>query len=266
MGMSPLLPDSFSIQSPNDVLPFYHQLLEKSISSVVEFEEFLKHVSELESAVSEDMAWRYIRMTCDTSNKDYEQAYLTFVQEIQPQLAPLEDALNNKIVQSPFVTDLESKDEAFRIYFRSLRGAVELFREENIPLQTEIQTLSQEYSAVQGSLQIEWEGKQITLQQASNLLLETNRELRKVVWEKITAARLSRAEELEALFSKQVALRHRIAINAGFNNYRDYTFKSLGRYDYTVDHCKQFHSSVETAVVPLLRRLTQKKKRSSSIG
>lgn len=260
MGMSPLLPDSFSIQSPNDVLPFYHQLLEKSISSVVEFEEFLKHVSELESAVSEDMAWRYIRMTCDTSNKDYEQAYLTFVQEIQPQLAPLEDALNNKIVQSPFVTDLESKDEAFRIYFRSLRGAVELFREENIPLQTEIQTLSQEYSAVQGSLQIEWEGKQITLQQASNLLLETNRELRKVVWEKITAARLSRAEELEALFSKQVALRHRIAINAGFNNYRDYTFKSLGRYDYTVDHCKQFHSSVETAVVPLLRRLTQKRK------
>ena len=256
----PLLPNPFVIQSPNDILPFYHQLLDRSISNTQEFETFLADVSELESAVSEDMAWRYIRMTCDTANKDHEQAYLLFVQDIQPQLAPLEDALNKKIIQSDFVPELESKDESYGIYFRSLRGAVELFREENIALQTEIQTLAQEYSAIQGSLQIEWEGKPITLQQASNLLLETNREVRQNIWEKITAARLSKAAELETLFSKQVSLRHQIAVNAGFNNYRDYTFKSLGRYDYTVEHCKQFHTSVESAVVPLLRKITQKRK------
>lgn len=256
----PLLPNPIVIQSPNDILPFYHQLLDRSISNTQEFETFLADVSELESAVSEDMAWRYIRMDCDTANKDHEQAYLLFVQDIQPQLAPLEDALNKKIIQSDFVPELESKDESYGIYFRSLRGAVELFREENIALQTEIQTLAQEYSAIQGSLQIEWEGKPITLQQASNLLLETNREVRQNIWEKITAAHLSKAAELETLFSKQVSLRHQIAVNAGFNNYRDYTFKSLGRYDYTVEHCKQFHTSVESAVVPLLRKITQKRK------
>ncbi len=261
----PFLPSSLIIHKPEDILPFYHQLLDREILSVYDFKEFLLDVSDLESAVSEDMAWRYIRMTCDTANKVHEQAYLMFVQEIQPLLAPLEDSLNKKIIQCPFVSDLEHDNDAFKIYFRSLRGAVELFREENIALQTEVQTLAQEYSAIQGSMQIDWNGKQITLQQASNLLLETDRGIRQQVWEKITAARLSRAAELEELFSKQVALRHKIAVNAGFTNYRDYTFKSLGRYDYSVEHCKQFHESVEQVVVPMLRKITQRRKESMQL-
>jgi oligoendopeptidase F len=259
------LPPSLIIQKPEDILPFYQQLLNRTIQSASEFQEFLLDVSDLESAVSEDMAWRYIRMTCDTANKDHEQAYLTFVQEIQPQLAPLEDSLNQQIINCPFVSELENENDAFKIYFRNLRGAVELFREENIALQTEVQTLAQEYSAIQGSMQIDWNGKQITLQQASNLLLETDREIRKQVWEKITAARLSRASELEELFSKQVKLRHQIAVNAGFTNYRDYTFKSLGRYDYSVEHCKQFHNSVEQVVVPMLRKITQRRKEAMQL-
>ena len=259
------LPPSLIIQKPEDILPFYQQLLNRTIQSASEFQEFLLDVSDLESAVSEDMAWRYIRMTCDTANKDHEQAYLTFVQEIQPQLAPLEDSLNQQIINCPFVSELENENDAFKIYFRNLRGAVELFTEENIALQTEVQTLAQEYSAIQGSMQIDWNGKQITLQQASNLLLETDREIRKQVWEKITAARLSRASELEELFSKQVKLRHQIAVNAGFTNYRDYTFKSLGRYDYSVEHCKQFHNSVEQVVVPMLRKITQRRKEAMQL-
>ncbi|MFN5890512.1 MAG: M3 family oligoendopeptidase [Bacteroidota bacterium] len=259
------LPPSLIIQKPEDILPFYQQLLNRTIQSASEFQEFLLDVSDLESAVSEDMAWRYIRMTCDTANKDHEQAYLTFVQEIQPQLAPLEDSLNQQIINCPFVSELENENDAFKIYFRNLRGAVELFREENIALQTEVQTLAQEYSAIQGSMQIDWNGKQITLQQASNLLLETDREIRKQVWETITAARLSRASELEELFSKQVKLRHQIAVNAGFTNYRDYTFKSLGRYDYSVEHCKQFHNSVEQVVVPMLRKITQRRKEAMQL-
>jgi len=259
------LPPSLIIQKPEDILPFYQQLLNRTIQSASEFQEFLLDVSDLESAVSEDMAWRYIRMTCDTANKDHEQAYLTFVQEIQPQLAPLEDSLNQQIINCPFVSELENENDAFKIYFRNLRGAVELFREENIALQTEVQTLAQEYSAIQGSMQIDWNGKQITLQQASNLLLETDREIRKQVWEKITAARLSRASELEELFSKQVKLRHQIAVNAGFTNYRDYTFKSLDRYDYSVEHCKQFHNSVEQVVVPMLRKITQRRKEAMQL-
>lgn len=91
------LPDPFIVNSKDDVLPLYEQLIGRNLNSIADFRTFLSDMSELESALSEDMAWRYIRMTCDTQNKDHEAAYLTFVQEIQPHLAPLEDQINKRL-------------------------------------------------------------------------------------------------------------------------------------------------------------------------
>ncbi len=254
------LPVDLVINSKEDLLPYYQELIDRQLESPEDLGAFLKDVSDLESAVSEDMAWRYIRMTCDTQNKEHEKAYLNFVQEIQPHLAPLEDQLNNKIAQCEFAADLELDAESYHIYFRGIKGATEIYRQENIPIFTEIQTLAQEYAAIQGGLNVEWEGKTLTLQQASNLLLNTDRTIREQAWKLISDARLAVADKLETLFSKMVQLRHQVAVNAGFENYRDYTFKSLGRYDYTANDCKEFHQSVEAAVVPLMRDLMAMRK------
>lgn len=249
------LPDPFIVNSKDDVLPLYQQLIDRSITSMDEFRSFLKDVSDLESALSEDMAWRYIRMTCDTQNKDHEATYLTFVQEIQPHLAPLEDQINQKIVACQFAAQWRHEDEAHEIYLRGLAGAVDLFREENIPLQSELATLAQEYSAVQGAMSIEWEGQTLTLQQASNILMRTDRQAREKVWTLMQQRRSVDTEKLNTLFNQMVQLRHQVALNAGFDNFRDYMFKAMGRYDYDVTACKDFHRSVETAVVPLLKEL-----------
>lgn len=211
------------------------------------------------------MAWRYIRMTCDTTNKDHEAAYLLFVQEIQPHLAPLEDQLNRKIVDSPYLADFES-DPAMHIYFRSLRGAVELFREENIPLQAEVQTLAQEYSSIQGAMSVEYDGKEYTMQQAGNFLQRTDRDLRETVWKKMAQRRNEDTDKLETLFDTMISKRHQIAVNAGFSNFRDYMFKALGRYDYSKEDCFNFHSAIEHHVVPLLRNLTEKRKQQLNLN
>lgn len=253
------LPQDLTIQSKDDILPYFQKLLDSNPQSVSEFETFLDQVSELESAISEDMAWRYIRMTCDTLNKEFETAYLQFVQEIQPHLAPLEDQLNQKIIGSPFCTALEG-DDAYRIYFRSLRGAVEIFRTENIPLQAELQSLAQEYSAIQGAMSVVYNEQEYTMQQAGNFLMDTNRELRETVWKLMHERRMADVETLENLFDKMIAKRHQVAVNAGFDNYRDYSFKALGRYDYTKEDCFRFHEAIETHVVPLLRQLYAKRK------
>lgn len=223
------------------------------------FRAWLRDVSALESAVSEDLAWRYIRMTCDTANKEYEAAYLDFVQNIQPRLAPLEDRLNRKIVDSPHAAAAES-DEAIRIYFRSLRGAIEIFREENIPLQAELSTLAQEYSSIQGAMSVEIDGQTYTMQQASNFLLRTDRALRERVWQAMNQRRMQDTGKLEDIFDQMVAKRQQVAANAGFANFRDYMFKAMGRYDYTPADCKAFHGAVENHVVPLLREVTRKRR------
>jgi oligoendopeptidase F len=242
----------------------FNQLIEQPIQNKEEFTQWLKDISDLESSVSEDLAWRYIRMTCDTTNKDHEAAYLDFVQNIQPELAPLEDQLNRKVVESPFAKEAE-QDEAVRIYFRSLRGAIELYREENIPLQAELSTLAQEYSSIQGAMSVNIDGQTYTMQQASNFLLRTDRELREKVWKAMHERRMQDTQKLEDLFDAMVAKRQEVAQNAGFANFRDYMFKALGRYDYNAEDCKRFHDAIAGKVVPMLKKLAQKRKQQLAL-
>jgi len=257
--MEEFIPNGLVVQKPEDISVFFQELLERELNSAEEFQVFLKHVSDLESFVSEDMAWRYIRMTCDTKSKDHEEAYLKFVQEIQPVLAPLEDKLNNKIVGSEFTASLES-DAAYFIYLRGLKSAVKLFREENVAIQSELATLAQEYSGIQGKMSIDWKGEEITLQKASNILMKTDSEERKEAWSKIQERRNQDVEKLDDIFDQMVSKRHQLALNAGFNNYRDYMFESLGRYDYSAQDCKEFHEAIEKEVVPLLKKVHQRRK------
>lgn len=254
------IPDPFIVLSKDNVLPLYHELLGRNIKSLTEFRQFLVDVSDLDSALSEDMAWRYIKMTCDTQNKAYESSYLNFIQEIQPHLSPLDDQLNRKIVESPYGLVLKESNQADEIYLRGLQGSVDIFKEENIPLQIELQTWAQEYAAIQGNMSIEWEEKTITLQQANNILMQTHRNKRKLAWQMIQNRRSQDTDKLNVLFNKMVLHRHQIALNAGFSNFRDYMFKAMGRYDYTPEACKAFNNSVKTAVVPMLKTLMQQRK------
>ena len=58
-----------------------------------------------------------------------------------------------------------------------------------------------------------------------------------------------------------VQLRHKIAVNAGYDNFRDYQFDTMGRFDYTPDDCAEFHHAVEHTVVPLINQLAIERKR-----
>jgi oligoendopeptidase F len=62
------------------------------------------------------------------------------------------------------------------------------------------------------------------------------------------------------LFTKLIALRHQVAVNADFATFRDYMFKALGRFDYTPQDCFDFHSSIQSEVVPILNQLTAERK------
>jgi len=259
MSERKFLPQSLVIRSWDDLKHYYDTLCSRSVHGVDDLRLLLEQTSELESVVSEDLAWRYIRMTCDTTDKDAEASYLDFVQHIQPHIAPAEDALNKKIISCSETAALEAEDEAYRIYFRSLRNAVELFREENVPLQAELQTLAQQYASIQGALSIQYEGKEYTMEQAAIFIQDPDRKVRETVWTLLHDRRMQDVEQLDALFTEMVQKRHQIALNAGFRNFRDYMFRALGRFDYTPEDCFQFHEAIATVVVPMLRKQYQQR-------
>jgi len=77
--------------------PLYKDLRDRPITSVEELEHWLHDRSELEAALEEDFAWRYIRMTCDTNNEQLLQNFQYFATEIEPKTAPYSNELNKKI-------------------------------------------------------------------------------------------------------------------------------------------------------------------------
>jgi oligoendopeptidase F len=55
--------------------------------------------------------------------------------------------------------------------------------------------------------------------------------------------------------------RQQVAINAGFNNFRDFRFVELGRFDYTKEECFQFHDAVKMHVMPLVDQIYELKRK-----
>ena len=252
------LPENFIITDWQSLEPYFKELLERPLTSPKDLEGWLKDMSELEAVVGEDAAWRQIKMTCDTENKALEDAFTFFVMEIQPKIQPYADKLNRKLVDSEFTKGLDGKE--YFTYLRNVKKSIELFREENIPLQAEISVLAQQFGVISGKMTVEVEGKEYTLQQASKFLQSSNRQLREEVYRKINERRLEDKEQLNDLFSKLLEKRNQVALNAGFENYRDYKFEALGRFDYTKEDCFQFHEAVKVSVLPLVDFLYDRKR------
>lgn len=252
------LPQNFKITDWESLEPYFKELPDRPIQSKEDLEAWLKDISELEAIIGEDAAWRQIRMTCDTENKELEQAFTFFVTEIQPKMQPYGDKLNRKLVDNEYTKTLQG--DAYEVYLRNVKKSIELFREENIPLQSEIAVLAQQFGVINGRMTVEVEGQEYTLQQASKFLENPDRSLREEVYRKIQERRLQDKDALNDLFSKLLGLRDKVAKNAGFDNYRDYKFADLGRFDYKKEDCFQFHEAVKTSVRPLVDFIYDRKR------
>ncbi len=252
------LPKDFTVTTWDNLEPYFKQLQEREINSKQHLEQWLKDMSEVEAVVSEDACWRQIKMTCDTTDKVLEDAFTYFCMEIQPKLQPYADALNKKLINSPFTKELDQ--DKFYTYLRSVKKSIDLFREENIPLQAELSVMQQQYGAIAGKMTVEVNGQEYTLQQASKFLEDHDRNLRETVYRKIQDRRLQDKDAMHELYTQLITKRHQMAINAGFANYRDYKFVEMGRFDYTKEDCYNFHEAVKLHVLPLIEKIYQKKK------
>lgn len=252
------IPENFVLTDWQSLEPFFKALLERNIDTPETLEQWLKDQSELEAVVSEDACWRQIKMTCDTENKSLEAAFNFFCMEIQPNIQPLADALNKKLVHHPLADQLPK--EKYFTFLRSIKKSIDLFREINIPLQAELAVTQQQFGTINGKMTVTVEGKEYTLQQAAKFLESHDRALREDVYRKIQQRRLEDKAALDALYNTLIEKRHQEALNADFTNYRDYRFKELGRFDYTKADCFAFHEAVKQHVLPLVNIIYQKKK------
>ncbi len=243
----------------SEIEPQYQDLLDREINSSEALEAWLLELGRFDAYVGETGSMLYVNMTCDTENEEIKQAYLDFVENVQPELAKMGDMLNRKLAENQYADQLDS--EEYNVLLRDTRMDLALFREENIPLGTELTKLGQRYNEICGAMTVEFDGEERTMQQMGKYLQVNERGVREDAYKTVGERRFQDAEEIDEIYEKMIELRQQVAENAGYENYRDYIFDAKHRFDYTPADCEAFQDAVEAICVPLMRDVDDQRKR-----
>ena len=242
----------------DELQPIYQEFLDREIVSAETLESWLLELGRFDAYVGETGSMLYVDMTCDTENEEVKQAYLDFVEQVQPELAKVGDLLNRKLAESPYADELDSIE--YNVLLRDTRMGIALFREENIALGTELTKLGQRYNEICGAMTVQFDGEERTMQQMGKYLQVNDREVRESAYRTVGERRFQDSEEIDDLYDKMIELRHQVAQNAGYENFRDYTFDSKRRFDYTPADCEAFQTAIEQICVPLMREIDGKRR------
>lgn len=219
--------------------------------------EFIASVDELSRDVHEAFARLSRAKDEDTADEEAAGAYLKFVTEVLPVMQVLGDRTSRKLLAVPGY----EPPADLRLAWRDMEESVELFREENVSLFTELEELSQRYDQITGSLKVELDGESLTYEAALAKLEEPDRHLRERAFLAVEEAKAGQRERLDALFLEMLRLRHRIAENAGLSDYREYAWRMFHRHEYTPEECLAMHEAVAEVVVPRLREVYERRRR-----
>jgi len=242
--------------------PIYQSLLDRPIDSIEALRQWLADFSELSAVVSEYGSRKNIDSACHTDDAEIEKAFMHYVEQIAPKIKPMYFELQKKLLAVPCHTELD-KDRFF-VMIREWRSSVELFRPKNVPLQTQVAKLNNEYDKTIGAMTVEFDGQTLTLQQLSRYLEEPDRETREKAWRLSAERRLVDREKFDGLFDQMMVLRKQMADNAGLSDFRAYMWKALDRFDYTPEHCNDFADAVERVCLPVVNKLDAQ--RCESLG
>src|SRR3954447_4824579 len=186
------------------VAPLFEQLENRApaCKTVAELEKWILDSGELSAALDEEVAKRRIAMTCHTDNPEAEKSFLEFIEKIEPQLKPRQFKLAQIYVAHPLRRQLPK--ERYAIFDRDTELLVEIFRPENVALETEEAKLGQQYQKLSGSLTVQFRGQEKTLPQMAPYLEEPDRQTREEAWKLVANRMLQEREKFEEGFDQVV--------------------------------------------------------------
>lgn len=254
--------EEFDATCWGEIEPRLRELLQRPVESAVELEQWLVDRSEIAAACSEGEANLYINMTCDTGDAGARQAYLDYIEQVAPKLKQMGFELDRR--QVALCTRHGLDQGRYLVMHRDTAAAVELFREENVPVQTELERLSQEYQQISGAMCVVFEGEEKTLPQMGKYQESPDRSVREAAYRAVAERRMVDAGRLNEIFDEMIAKRDLLARNAELPSFVEYAFRGKLRFDYTPEHCRAFHQACEQEVMPFCRELDEA--RAGSLG
>ena len=200
-----------SISSREEILPQFQALLDEEVTTLTQLKDRIARRDALDNQLSDDYAWRYINQSRRTEDEVHKAAFLQFLETIMPAWQRMSDQLNRHLVTSPCLDQLE---QPYHVYLRSVKKSIDLFREENIPLQEQEQKLATNYQSIRAAMMVTYQGQELTLQQAGKYLEENDRMVRKEIFESMSVRQLKDKEAVHAVLDELIDLRLQQAKNA----------------------------------------------------
>jgi oligoendopeptidase F len=257
------VPDDLLISSWENLEPLFTDLIDRKLESKEALEQWLLNDSELTSVIGEEFARRRIALACDTDGRAAEKAFLDFVENISPRLASYGHSINLKFLECPYTDELDQ--ERYKVDIRRRRCAVRLFSQDNVPLHVEIDRLAQQYQKIFGAMTVNFKGKEHTLPEMLMYFQDKDRDLRQDAWMITSDRRLREADRLNELFDRLLKLRHKIARNTGFPDFRSYIFCAENRFDYTPEDCIRLHDSIQKHALPIAAAMVEERQRDLGV-
>ena len=212
----------------------------------------IKKVYKLQDDYMTDLTVVSVRFSIDTTNKEYQKAN-ALVDEISPKLTELQINFQNEVLKSKYLNELKEKlgDTIFKIYENNKLSFDPKIVEDLI----EINKLSNEYSALLASAQIEFNGEVCNLSQLGKYTTSENRDIRIAATKASLGFLADNDEKLGEIYDKLVHLRDGMAKKLGYKNYIELGYRMLGRLDYNAEMVKGYREQIYNDVVPAVTKL-----------
>jgi len=241
----------FLSYSWEQIQPYYDGLIRRRLDTE-NVSGWLSDWTRLSDLVREMAARLRVASVQDTTDAEVEAAYRSFLDKIYPSYQLAEQTLKEKLLSSGL------EPEGFELPLKKMQVDAELFREENLPLETEESKNAIIFNKIVGGQIVKWDGQEYTITQLSNVYESADREAREHIWFLAMEREQVDRKTINEIWSKNLRLRVQQAANAGFDDYRSYRWLQLKRFDYSPEESKAFHQAIEQVVLPAANRIYER--------
>ncbi len=228
---------SFGPTTWSEIEPVLSELLSREVPDLKSLNEWMQDWSEVEDALDEYRVLREIAKDQNTRDEEIRRDYLQWKEQIEPKIKPFFAAFQKKVVNHPQVGELPQDCAQFLKRFRS---QVSIFNPKNVDLEAKCDKLVAEFYKVRNA------------QEATCDYQNPNREQREATFAKMVKRQSDDYDSLDSVLDSMLELRLQIARNAGFENFLEFRWRQLNRFDYTPEDCLKFVGAVEDQIVPYL--------------
>ena len=230
------------------IQPLYQQLEDIELTEE-SLDLWMEGWSDLRKLVDERYSRLVLATHLDTTDEEKEKSFHDFLEHIYPSAQAADQRLKEKLLGS------ELTPQGMDLVLKKMQVEADLFCEDNLLLMTEESKLGTQYSKILGAQTVQWQEEELTLVQIKSALLTTDRAVRKELWELLSQRQLEDREAINNLWKKFMAVRGKLASNAGFPDYRTFRWQQRLRLDYSPKESRQFIDAVKEVAVPAATRV-----------